>query len=1033
MTLLAILISLSLSFKEPAVHTVKGYDLPHVPGCVNFGEPGEPMLPVKPILVKADSLKIRVKSKVLSGKYKVLPTPESVPISRPDLFRGFIENSKIYSSSKSFPEKPYRVVGRRVINGKNYLEVLIYPVSYIPSQGELIFNSEFTIEGAINLNFELEVPDSYVIITSSTLAPYFNPLIQWKRRKGLRAGIVTLDEIYSTQWGRDNAEKIRNYLKTHRGIGYVLLGGDTDIVPARFAFAMDAGTGNPSDNQIPADLYYADLNGSWDFDGDGVFGEVEDSVDLVPDLIVARAPVSTPAQVQNFVNKVINYERYHSSGYFGDGLFLASYLDDVTDGGKAKDNILEILPDTISITRLYERFANLNRNTALHYISLGFNFINHNGHGNTYLMQVGPDYLNPWDFDALNNGDKITGILYSIGCWTCAFDSDCIAEHFVNTTGGGFYIGNSRYGWYIPGFPGYSSSDLFDRKFFEFIASGETKPGRALALSKSYFAPLSRTANDFRWNEYTLTYLGDPEMDLFLKNPSSLTFTTPDSIPCGQSSFAISVSSENGSPVQGASVAVLQQDSLIGRFFTDRNGIAFVKLNLNSCNPVTISIFKAGFLYAERTIPVYTSPFNIEVVDYGNDEFLKYFADDSADTLFVKLYNNSDSTLRNLVFEFVSEGVIYPQRDTVALDSIRGGDSTIVYVPITVEHVSRDTSITVYFNSVALRIEILKKRVELGGYFYPYLQRNSTGFLTLTFINPLPIPLKNVSVGIRSLDTRVEVSDTSVLIDEIQDTTEVSLMVSTASTTDTLFFPRILVIDDTVTLSVGFTGYEYSFESGSEGWSVENGHWHITSHRASHGNFSFYVGNEGSYRYAPNFVASLLSPDLIIPDGATLKFDTYYETQPGWDFCMVEVISQETLHVATYGGPSMGWESHEYDLSFLSPGSHARLRFTFYSEDNSVQLEGWYIDNVSLTRGSISTDIPEETGDERHNLTAVVTGKSTIRLKEGNYLLLDISGRTRRAFTGQVVDFRGLPSGIYFVAQKGRAGIKVVRKVVYIR
>ncbi len=1031
MTLILILLSLTVNFEYPEINMIKGYYIPEVPGCINHGTPGSPFLPVKPLFVKAERVKIHVFSRKLPGHFRIMPTPAAVPISHPELFKGIKENPEVYSSINQFPQKPYKILGRRKIAGENFYELLIYPLSYIPGKGELIFNYKFVIEDAVEEKPEIAVPDSYIIITSSALAPYFRPLLSWKKRKGLRAVIVTVEDITSSQLGRDTAEKIRNYLKTHRG--YLLLGGDTDIIPARYAYAMDAGTGNSSDNMIPCDLYYSDLDGSWDLDGDGIFGEVEDSVDLIPDLIVGRAPVSTPAQVTNFVNKVIRYERDHATGYFGDGLFLASYLDNVTDGGVAKDGILEIMPDDLSITRLYERFGNLNRNTALYYMGLGFNFINHNGHGNSYLMQVGADYLNPFDFDNLTNTTKITGILYSIGCWTCAFDDNCIAEHFVNSPGGGFYIGNSRYGWYIPGFPGFSSSDLFDRKFFEILDNGETKPGKALAMAKLYFTPISRSANDYRWNEYTLTYLGDPEMDVFMKNPESLVVRTPEVLQCGENTFSVYVKDQNNLPIAGVSIAVLQGDSLIKRSFTDENGVSFFNLTISGCDSIHISVFKAGYTYQEATIPVQPSSLGVEIVDFGNDAFEKYFVGGSSDTMNVKIRNASGTTLRNIGFAISATGIIHPSLDTVFIDSIPAGDTALVTIPMDIDSVNADTLTSILFDSTTLDFEVLRKRVLLAGYDYTFLQRNSSGYLTLKITDPLPVPVKNVNISMKSLDRRVELSDTLVLLGNVVDTAEVTVIVNVGSFPDTLFFPRIMVLNDTITLSVGYRGYEFSFEAGPEGWIVENGYWHITSHRSSSGNYSFYVGNEGSYRYSPGFVASLISPPLTVPDGGILRFDTYYETQPGWDFCMVEAISLDTFHIATYGGPSQGWQTYEYDLTHFSPGSTVRLKFTFYSENNDIQLEGWYIDNVSLTRRSVATGVKEREKPVSGYTTCVVTGnKSFYTRSPGQYIIMDVTGRVRREVTGSVINFDGLPSGIYFIAKKGPK-TRILARVSYVK
>ncbi len=170
----------------------------------------------------------------------------------------------------------------------------------------------------------------YVIITKSSLAKYFNPLISFKRSKGLSAKTVTVESIYSAYKtkGRDNAERIRLFLQDaykYNRIRYVLLGGDADadsakptriaykstcIVPTRLLYcSFDSKV-----KYIASDLYYACLDGNYDYDKDGIYGEPKDGlrgkdVDLLCDVYVGRAPVDNATEASNFVTKTIRYEK----------------------------------------------------------------------------------------------------------------------------------------------------------------------------------------------------------------------------------------------------------------------------------------------------------------------------------------------------------------------------------------------------------------------------------------------------------------------------------------------------------------------------------------------------------------------------------------------------------------------------------------------------------------------------------------------------------------------------------------------------
>ncbi len=109
----------------------------------------------------------------------------------------------------------------------------------------------------------------YVIVTSDALAEPFRHLATWRTRLGLNARVVTVEEIsagsvadtgnacfrltsgYHDGGTRDDAEAIRNFIKWARvnwSTDFVLLGGDTSVIPTRHA----AVTGLGFDGDMPA-------------------------------------------------------------------------------------------------------------------------------------------------------------------------------------------------------------------------------------------------------------------------------------------------------------------------------------------------------------------------------------------------------------------------------------------------------------------------------------------------------------------------------------------------------------------------------------------------------------------------------------------------------------------------------------------------------------------------------------------------------------------------------------------------------------
>src|SRR5258708_39188882 len=71
--------------------------------------------------------------------------------------------------------------------------------------------------------------------------------------------------------GADDAEGIRRFIRDayqRWGVQYVLLGGDTELIPTRLARTIFY-----NGEFIATDMYYSCLDGNWNADGDSTYGE----------------------------------------------------------------------------------------------------------------------------------------------------------------------------------------------------------------------------------------------------------------------------------------------------------------------------------------------------------------------------------------------------------------------------------------------------------------------------------------------------------------------------------------------------------------------------------------------------------------------------------------------------------------------------------------------------------------------------------------------------------------------------------------
>jgi hypothetical protein len=628
----------------------EGYDLVSIEGAVYTTTPAEPMLPAFHVQLLlppgSDCSKIQTTlsgTVSIPGTYHILPAPRPVRLSKE--LEAEIPQPKqlIYDSASPYPRGVARLAGVGSLGGYRIATVIITPLQYIPSTGELLLHTHIEVSVATEPSSEAEVRQSsavpglavleavratiansedlpghatlqlaggtrssdvdYLIVCPADFAEAFAPLAQWKTRKGVPAEIVTLEEILGnpSYVGVDDAEKIRACIREYsleRGTEWVLLGGDASVLPAREAYDFFY------DQGLPCDLYYADLDGSWDEDGDGLWGEsADDAVDMYSDVFIGRAPVDSETEAAVFVARVLAYEgasfsvaNDHQNSMLLLGEILWDDPDPYTDGGVALDMIEdESVPGTFDpITKLYQRDGNLSATSALAAIRAGYGLVVHQGHSNATSVSVGPDNIMAADLDALDNGDS-GGLWYSVGCWSAAIDQDAFGEHWLtNPAGGGVaYVGNARYGWGCPGYPGQCVSDLYSQEFFKSLFQKRLDhAGLVHADAKHQFVGAAADDEYTRYAMYELNLLGDPETLIWTDAPGPLTVAHAVAITPVDGVAEVSLKVlRNGAPVEGARVCVSSADfSVYGVTETDAAGSATLAVATGDAGELMVTV-----------------------------------------------------------------------------------------------------------------------------------------------------------------------------------------------------------------------------------------------------------------------------------------------------------------------------------------------------------------------------------------------------------------------------------------------------------
>ena len=645
--------TLTFSQDQLTIYPANGYDVPQLAKYGSILELGKPILPEAVFYVLVPSSATVTKIEVLSskmieipGQYKIHPAQSPRPISSKEPIRLVSPDQEVYQSAEPYPGKltDFNYTGTK--SGYRICGFAVYPLQYVPLTGKLTLYTEMVLrityeeakvietrisdsqkelfskdvrtlvinpEDIENFAPPLSVSENpdldYVIITSSSFASNFQPLADWRTKKGFKTEVKTIEWIYSNYSGRDGQERIRNFIIdyfTNHGLKYVLLAGDNLVVPGRRARARV----NYTYGNIPCDLYYSDLQWSWDANQNNMFGEEGvDTVDFFADVYVGRASIDNATQVTTFINKLTTYEKNPDVTYLKKMLLPSVLLwtNPYYHGRSINGAIALVTPSDWQDDSIIDPNGTSPMYNA---INNGYHFCHTAAHGDDYgfYTQYGSPIYNTSTASGQTNGNKVL-ILNSIACISGNFEaSDCLAEACMNNPNGGTVaaIMNSREGWGTP--PSMGPSERLDLEFYDFFFYYDSMEiGIAHARSKDYFAYQAQAQGVWRWCVFELNLFGDPEMPMWSDAPQTMTVTNPDTVQTGARLLQVTVSS-NGSPLSNVLVCAYKSGEVFTKGLT--NGSGQVDLTINALTPGTmyLTVTAKNRLPVEKTIVVTAVP-----------------------------------------------------------------------------------------------------------------------------------------------------------------------------------------------------------------------------------------------------------------------------------------------------------------------------------------------------------------------------------------------------------------------------------------
>ena len=632
----------TLVFKNPVLQQKGDEQVLTLDETRLHGRPGEPLLPYRSVRLALPPGQTLDRLEIIPGPRITLPGSFRIAPAQPD--RQFsnigpqdhMKKETVYTSKTPYPQTTTPQGQVHYLHGVAFVLATVTPASYVPASGELGYSETVTLRvhtrPAMNKapftdhlpasnalrnmisgfaqnpellkSYPMAAPDAddypLLIVTSQAFAQGMEALVAFYQARGLKAQIMTQEDIEATYSGVDPQEQLRNAIRgevTDHGVEMVLLAGDAEVIPYRPFYAA-AYSGGWTYANIPSDLYYSALDGTWDDNGDGVYGQPEEA-DLLPEIGVGRLPISNQTDLANMLHKIMQYQDHPVTGELRNLLLAgekmwdnpktwsADFLDllvgDHEDNGYTSSGI----PENYPIRKLYDHDMIPNEWTVpdlLSQIGQGGTAVYHSGHSNVlYNMRMNTSAINNTNFATLDGVTHNYVLVNTQGCSPGAFDSqDSIGEKMVTLeTFAVAFVGASRSGWFNEGQTDGPAIHLA-REFVDGLyGQGLGHLGLCHMHSQLETAPWVDPPNEHepgatRWNFYGLTVLGDPALVLWTDEPAALTLNHTGMTPKPNAAHRFWVQ-RNGQPASGCVVALLDNDNIVAYGRTNEQGEAQIR------------------------------------------------------------------------------------------------------------------------------------------------------------------------------------------------------------------------------------------------------------------------------------------------------------------------------------------------------------------------------------------------------------------------------------------------------------------------
>ena len=627
-------------FGQPNVSHIMGYDQIQFTNCMQSALAGQPSLPWQSVSLmlpqgtEAAAIEVELYDfQTIEGSYSLYPYQSALTYSNP-VRKPFEKDEAIYASESVYPTQAYGQLSTHFMNGIGFAFSAFTPIQYIPATGEVKYATKAVVriettasksdqtrklwlngdnaQRARKLSQNPEMLQTYnskgrtmsgydlLVVTKEQYVSAFSEYVKFYQALGLRTHVVELEKILNEMEGRDDAEKLRNYIiqeYENNGIMMVNLAGDVPIIPYRGFYCFADSGGGYEDYNIPADLYYCALDGTWDDNNNNVWGEIGED-DLLPEIGLGRMCFSNQDELDNMLHKAMTYQTEPVLGDFRKVIMAGEHLYDnpYTNGsqylelliGTHDDNgyTTTCVPEDYEFTRLYEEEGNWSGNNLRNAINQGTQYVHHDGHANTNYVAGWTNWdITNSNFSNVNGIDHNYTFFHTSGCICGDFSNDCILERMTKIAN--FAVatfGNSRYGWFNEGQTEGPAIHLHRETEDAYYNDRIPYGGMALREGKIMTAPWVNAPGQWeegalRWNFYDLNMMGDVAVSPWHDEPFTPNVDHPVEILEGMTSMEVKVSNDNGEGLKNFRCALFHDEKMIGLGYTDEDGLAIVEID----------------------------------------------------------------------------------------------------------------------------------------------------------------------------------------------------------------------------------------------------------------------------------------------------------------------------------------------------------------------------------------------------------------------------------------------------------------------